>query len=480
MRPAKPPEHFGALLSLSAPPPTRARLLRDKLAGMRRSRSRGGGGQGGGGGGGGVGGGGGWVAATLAALLCCVVALAGGADAARRPRLPPTYKTLSAAMLRLWWPKVGFSGVFPDSSQDAYAFALIASAPDTALWCDVRLTKDGVGVCLRDINMQNCTNIAQAYPARKRNYAINGVRKTGWFTFDFSMAEFQTVFLTQGIWSRTDKFDFIKDPILSVTDLQTIVKPPSVWLNVQHDIFYKQHGLNTRNYILSIQKRVLVNYISSPELGFLQSISGRVSRKTKLVYSFLDKTLLDPSINQTYGSLLSNLTFIKSIASGIIVPKSYIWPVTTDNYLLPSTSIVTEAHNAGLEIYASDFANDRTIPYNYSYDPLAEYLNFISDGGFSVDGVLSEYPITASEAIGLGKDMPSYMQPVDVGSLVQLLKGTTVQPPALAPMPALNASSVEEPPLPPVAAKNASGGSSGHAPFPGAPPSDAHSATGCL
>lgn len=155
-----------------------------------------------------------------------------------------------------------------------------------------------------------------------------------------------------------------------------------------------------RNYILSIQKRVSVDYISSPELGFLQNISGTVRRKTKLVFSFLDKSLLDHSINRTYGSLLSNLTLIKSIASGIMVPKTYIWPVTKDNYLQPSTSIVAEAHKAGLEIYASDFANDRIIPYNYSYDPLAEYLNFISDGGFSVDGVLSEHPITASEATG--------------------------------------------------------------------------------
>ena len=143
-----------------------------------------------------------------------------------------------------------------------------------------------------------------------------------------------------------------------------------------------------------------MDYISSPELGFLKNISARVGRKTKLVYSFLDKNLLDHSINQTYGSLSRNLTFIKSVASGIMVPKDYIWPVTNDNYLLPSTSIVTDAHKAGLEIYASDFANDRIIPYNYSYDPLAEYLNFISDGGFSVDGVLSDYPITASEAIG--------------------------------------------------------------------------------
>lgn len=155
-----------------------------------------------------------------------------------------------------------------------------------------------------------------------------------------------------------------------------------------------------RNYILSIQKRVSVNYISSPELGFLQSIAKRVGRKTKLVFCFLDKTSTDPSTNQTYDSLLSNLTFVKTIASGIMIPKSYIWPVTSDNYLQPHTSIVTKAHNAGLEVYAADFANDRVIPYNYSYDPVEEYLSFVDSAGFSVDGVLSDYPITASEAIG--------------------------------------------------------------------------------
>ncbi|XP_066380350.1 glycerophosphodiester phosphodiesterase GDPDL4-like [Miscanthus floridulus] len=340
------------------------------------------------------------AAAAFAALLlgCVVMALVGGA-AAQGPRLPSDYKTLSGAA-PLVIAKGGFSGVFPDSSQDAYSFAKDASAPGTAMWCDVQLTKDGVGVCLRDINMNNCTTVGQAYPARKRTYVIDGVHKSGWFVSDFTINELRSaVYLTQSIWSRTERFDAIY-PIVSVTDFQYLVNSSAVWLNVQHPIFYKQHGLDMSRYILSIKKLVSMDYISSPELGFLKNISARVGRKTKLVYSFLDKALLDHSMNQTYGSLLSNLTFIKSIASGIMAPKDYIWQVTNDNYLLPSTSIVTDAHKAGLEIYASDFANDRIIPYNYSYDPLAEYLNFISDGGFSVDGVLSDYPITASEAIG--------------------------------------------------------------------------------
>lgn len=352
----------------------------------------------------GGGGGGGQTAAFLAVVLCwcggLLLLLAGGGADAQGIRRPSSYKTLTGDV-PLVIAKGGFSGVFPDSSQDAFAFALLASAPDTSLWCDVQLTKDGVGICLPDINMQNCTDIAQVYSARKSKYVVHGAPKTGWFPVDFNFSEFQGVILTQRIWSRTDKFDYVQYGILAVTDLQSIATPaPSVWLNVQHDIFYREHGLNMRSYILSILKRMSVKYISSPELGFLQSISGRVGGKTKLVFRFPETPLTDPSTNKTYRSMLSNLALIKATASGIMVPKSYIWPVTNDNYLLPPTSIVRNAHNAGLEIYASDFANDRIIPYNYSYDPLQEYLSFISDGDFSVDGVLTEYPITASEAIG--------------------------------------------------------------------------------
>ncbi|XP_028059376.1 glycerophosphodiester phosphodiesterase GDPDL3-like [Camellia sinensis] len=34
-----------------------------------------------------------------------------------------------------------------------------------------------------------------------------------------------------------------------------------------------------------------------------------------------------------------------------------------------------------------------------SYNPVAEYLSFIDNGNFSVDGVLSNFPITPSAAI---------------------------------------------------------------------------------
>ena len=156
-----------------------------------------------------------------------------------------------------------------------------------------------------------------------------------------------------------------------------------------------------RRYILSVSRRVVVSYISSPEVGFLRSIAARFNPKiTKLVFRFLKQTEIEPTTNQTYGSLLGNLTFIKTFASGIIVPKDYIWPVDASQYLLPHTSLVTDAHKEGLEVFASDFSNDVPYSFNFSYDPLAECLHFIDNGDFSVDGVLSDFPITPSAAIG--------------------------------------------------------------------------------
>ncbi|WJX59597.1 glycerophosphodiester phosphodiesterase [Trifolium repens] len=72
-------------------------------------------------------------------------------------------------------------------------------------------------------------------------------------------------------------------------------------------------------------------------------------------------------------------------------------------YLQPHTSLVSDAHKVGLEVYASDFANDVVSSYSYSYDPLAEYLQFFDNGDFTVVGVLTDFPITPSAAIAYNK-----------------------------------------------------------------------------
>ncbi|KAB2033011.1 hypothetical protein ES319_D05G418200v1 [Gossypium barbadense] len=296
----------------------------------------------------------------------------------------------------------GFSGIFADSSFGAYSLALLTSLPDVILWCDVQLTRDGAGICFPDLKLDNNSDVAVVYKDRQKTYLVNGVSTKGWFSIDFTLRELGNVILNQGVYSRTNKFDGNSYPIMTVQETYAQLNPPRFWLNIQHDAFYTQHNLSMRSFVLSVtrNRNVTIDYISSPEVAFLQNIAPSFQRSaTNLVFRFLGQNDVEPSTNQTYGSLLKNITFIKTFASGIIVPKSYIWPVDKDLYLLPSTSLVLDAHKEGLEVFASDFYNDVPFSFNYSYDPVTEYLQFIDNGEFSVDGMISDFPITPSAAI---------------------------------------------------------------------------------
>ncbi|CAI9088297.1 OLC1v1022595C1 [Oldenlandia corymbosa var. corymbosa] len=294
----------------------------------------------------------------------------------------------------------GVSGLFPDSSPDAYALAGSISLPNSAAWCDVQLTKDGAGMCFPDILLDNSSNVKFVYTNRSSStYNVNGVSTSGYFMVDFTFDDLQPVSLVQALLSRTYRFDG-KYPILQVGEVASLKnRPPAMWLNVQHDAFYSQHNLSMRSFVISVSRSVVLNYISSPEVNFLKSIGSRFRPPTKLIFRFLGPDLVEPSSNQTYGSLLKNLTFIKTFASGILVPKTYIWPADSSMYLLQPTSLVSDAHKEGLEVYASDFAPDLLFPYDYNYDPVSEVLSYIDNGNFSVDGLLTDFPLTSSSSI---------------------------------------------------------------------------------
>lgn len=85
----------------------------------------------------------------------------------------------------------GFSGIFPASSYNAYMFALGTSLQNTVLWCDVQLTKDGVGICFPDIKLDNGSDINVNQKNKQKTYLVNGVPTTGWFSIDYTFKELQ-------------------------------------------------------------------------------------------------------------------------------------------------------------------------------------------------------------------------------------------------------------------------------------------------
>ncbi|KAL0877402.1 hypothetical protein Bca101_027107 [Brassica carinata] len=333
-------------------------------------------------------------------LLCGVVLIQLFAAQINAQRSKSPWQTLSGDA-PLVISRGGFSGLFPDSSLPSYDLAKQTSLAGAVLWCDVQLTKDGHGICFPDLKLNNASDIEYAYPNRQKSYQVNQVTTQGWFTIDFALRDLKNVVtLFREILSRSEKFDGIY-AILTVQDVTTQIKPESFWLNIQHDAFYAQHSLSMSSFLISASRTVSIDYISSPEVNFFRKIAGRLGRKgPSLVFQFLGKEDFEPTTKRTYGSILSNLTYVKTFASGILVPKSYIFPLDDKMYLLPPTSLVQDAHKAGLQVYVSGFSNDDTdIAYNYSSDPVSEYLTFVDNGDFSVDGVLSDFPITASASI---------------------------------------------------------------------------------
>ncbi|KAL0340435.1 UNVERIFIED_CONTAM: Glycerophosphodiester phosphodiesterase GDPDL7 [Sesamum radiatum] len=274
----------------------------------------------------------------------------------------------------------GYSGFYPHSCLAAYDLATDSSIPGTILYCNLHFSKDSDGFCVSNINLQNTTNIDGLDPKGAKTYNINGQDVTGWFGLDYT-ADFilRNVTLRQNIFTRQGMFDGA--PI--------------------YDMFYKKHKINPEAYLLE-KFHPLPEFISSPEIGFLRSIKPKIGNaKTNLIFTILEEPAVEPTTKLTYGSLVKDLPMIKSFASGILIPKEYIWPVNNARVLQPATSLVQDAHREGLSVYASGFANDNFLSYNYSFDPAREYLQFFDNSQFAVDGVLSDFPSTASEAIAL-------------------------------------------------------------------------------
>lgn len=171
---------------------------------------------------------------------------------------------------------------------------------------------------------------------------------------------------------------------------------------LQRPTFYDQKKLSPALYLEDTMQDLKPAYISSPEIDFLKALGGKINKvTTKLIFKFNGIDEVEPTTKEKYGSWLKKLPMIKAFASGIMVPKEFIWPVDDARYLQPATSLVADAHKAGLEVFSAGFANDNLLSYNYSYDPVKEYLQHIDNPLFSVDGIITDFPATASEAVGI-------------------------------------------------------------------------------
>ncbi|GFH61796.1 hypothetical protein CTEN210_18272 [Chaetoceros tenuissimus] len=127
----------------------------------------------------------------------------------------------------------GASDSLPEHTLPAYRLALELGAD--YIEADLVATKDNKLVSIHGIDLNTTTNVALLYPERHRTITLDGKNTSGYFVFDFTLEEVQTLRVKQRIGGRSTFFDFT----FSIPTIQDIVNLLHDW---NHNIIVKNNS----------------------------------------------------------------------------------------------------------------------------------------------------------------------------------------------------------------------------------------------
>ena len=319
----------------------------------------------------------------------------------------------------------GASGYRPEHTLAAYELAVEQGAD--FIEPDVVSTKDGVLVARHENEISGTTDVAQRpeFASRKATRTIDGQEETGWFVEDFTLAELKTLRARERLPEvRPDsaRFDgrFEVPAIREVLDLarrktRETGRTIGVYPETKHPTYHRSIGLPLEEKLVALLKengfagRDAPAFIQSFEVGNLKQL--RKMTELRLVFLIDAKLTAEGKVEygrpydfvasgegRTYGDLLTpaGLVEVRTFADGIGPPKGCILPTDANGRLLEPTTLVRDAHAAGLLVHPYTFrAEPKFLPAGYGGDPVKEYELFFELGA---DGVFSDQPDVAVRA----------------------------------------------------------------------------------
>jgi glycerophosphoryl diester phosphodiesterase len=314
----------------------------------------------------------------------------------------------------------GASGYRPEHTLESYRLAIRMGADYVEP--DLVATRDGVLVARHENEISGTTDVSRRpeFAGRRTTKVVDGIETTGWFTEDFTLGELRTLRATErlpDVRPQNTLFDgrypiptFQEIIDLVVTEERRLGRPIGIYPETKHPSYFASIGLPLeeplvrtlyRNDLSDATSAVL---IQSFEVGNLR----RLHRMTDVrLIQLLDSTGTPWDLETPYADLVtpSGLKDIATYAWGIGADKGLIRPRDQSGALCPPTTLVGDAHRAGLAVHAWTFrAENRFLPADLRLggnpdlrgDIIAEYEAFLQLG---VDGVFADHPDTAVAAI---------------------------------------------------------------------------------
>jgi glycerophosphoryl diester phosphodiesterase len=306
--------------------------------------------------------------------------------------------TVSEAAARETVPIViahrGASGYVPEHTLASYFLAIEQGAD--YIEPDLVSTRDGVLVARHENEIGGTTDVAlhPEFAARKGRKTIDGTSLEGWFTEDFTLAELKTLRARERIPElRPENVRFDRQfqvptfgEILSLAQALDVQResaararglpvPPriGVYPETKHPSYFAHCGLALEAPLLACLRehgyagRDAPIFIQSFEVGNLQALRTAtelpIVQLIELAGSPYD--LVASGDARTYRSLIApdGLAGIARYADAIGVEKLLVIPRRKDGSLARETSLVRDAHAAGLAVHAWTFrAENRFLP----------------------------------------------------------------------------------------------------------------------
>jgi glycerophosphoryl diester phosphodiesterase len=299
---------------------------------------------------------------------------------------------------------------------------------------DLVMTKDSVLVARHENDITGTTNVANhpEFAARKTVKTIDGQKYEGWFVEDFTLAELKKIHARERLPKirpanlrfsvEHDIPTFDEIIALATSESTRLGRRIGIYPETKHPGYHASLGFKMEEALLA--QLVRGGYGTRRDPVFIQSFEvGNLVRLRKMTTIRLIQ-LMDaeggPADHQNYYADMltpAGLRGVATYADGIGVAKSLVIPLDAGKHLTKPTSLVKDAHLAGLLVHAwtfrpenyflpTEFANTSgatppvqafaETPDAWRGNGAGEIAAFLAAG---LDGVFADHPADAVAAL---------------------------------------------------------------------------------
>jgi glycerophosphoryl diester phosphodiesterase len=280
---------------------------------------------------------------------------------------------------------------------------------------DLVSTKDSVLVARHENEIGGTTDVAVRFPDRKATRTIDGRSVTGWFTEDFTLAELRTLRAVERLPFRSQAYDG-REPIPTLEEVLELVARRSresgrrigVYPETKHPSYFRSIGRPLEEPLLAAlarrgwTTRDAPVFIQSFEVANLRALRPRTGvRLVQLVAAAGGPADAEVAagVPATYAEMLTpaGLAQVARYANAVGVEKSLVQPVDAAGRPGAPTTLVADAHRAGLAVHVWTLRSDPYfLPKAYAGDAAAEWRAFARLG---VDGIFGDFPDVGVKAL---------------------------------------------------------------------------------